>query len=52
MPHWRLDRRQIWLLAVKRLEFRPTDVLIINGSALAFAALMGAVVWALQVGHF
>jgi hypothetical protein len=52
MTHWRLDRREVSLLAVKRLEFRPTEALISNGSALAFAALMGAVIWALQVGRF
>ena len=52
MSHWRLDRRGLRLLAVKHLDIRPTGALIINGSALAFAALTGAVVWALQIGHF
>jgi hypothetical protein len=39
-------------LAVKLLDIRPTGALISNGSALAFAALMGVVVWALEIGHF
>jgi len=28
------------------------DFLFVNGSALAFAALVGAVVWALEIGRF
>jgi hypothetical protein len=33
---------------------RPSlvDALFVNGSALAFAALVGAVVWALQFGRY
>jgi hypothetical protein len=33
---------------------RPSlaDALFVNGSALAFAALVGAVVWALQFARF
>jgi hypothetical protein len=37
---------------VKTPDIRPTEALILNGSALAFAALVGAVAWALQIGHF
>ncbi len=37
---------------MKLQDIRPTDAWIVNGSALAFAALMGVVVWALEIGHF
>jgi hypothetical protein len=37
---------------VRHLDIRPTGALFLNGSALAFAALLGAVVWALQSGSF
>jgi hypothetical protein len=37
---------------VKTPEIRPTQILIQNGSAIAFAAFAAAVAWALQIGHF
>jgi len=41
------------LPAVKTFDRHSlADTLFVNGSALAFAALMCAVAWALQIGHF